>query len=651
MAENTAKKFRLSFVNAAEDVPRLVRAYGKACQGEFALVLRPPDQRGLLVLVRKEGAAYWRTHDSTADAPQVPEMGVSAKDAVRLIQVEQKAVRVPGPITLRGTWSGWLHCDAGTPRVELERKLAQYGVLRIVSGASGWTWTVERTEKWFSKPGSDTGVAASLLKAIEGGLARAMGLLGEACSVRDTRGGPRSTRRSRRAPGRARARRQGPDRAAHACGNSSVLSFDFDRRSRLPRVGRPHLHAVHGRFPGRELRGRWGDPLDPLPHGLVAMSRDRRTTVVPVCGSERLRDHDRHRCLHSFAARGRPASRDDQARMFAMPLRREPRNAPTVDVPRGKPVVQARSLIGHRSEEVRGVDHERPRPIVHPPLVVLGVRRGDPHLPDRQSAPVLLMVHGHLPRARLGAAPSKAGERLNLLDLDPVRVGHDKVEVGVGQTTGHWDVVPTHHRVVQSSARDYRIAAQPVRTPRGLLKDALQGIPVALGPREGGVALPLVRACLGPESGDSTRREADPGGFRQGPEWRLRSRRLADDRERIRQGLVHHVLGRGAELHFKNVAGARGVSRLQVGARPVPQALSPQHEVEVRPERAQVDEQQCLQPLLGQHRSVDTVRWNPCLRRDQAQIVLVAERPPGRVRHRSVDVRSAASQVPRPACR
>jgi hypothetical protein len=184
---DAAKKFRLSLVNAAEDVPRLVRAYGKACQGEFAMVLRPPDQRGLLVLVRKDGAAYWRTHDSTADAPQVPQMGVSARDAVRMIQIEQKAVRVPGPITLRGTWSGWLHCDAGAPRVELERKLAQYGVLRIVSGADGWTWTVERTEKWFSKPGADTGGAASLVKAIEAGLARAMGLLGEACSVRDTR--------------------------------------------------------------------------------------------------------------------------------------------------------------------------------------------------------------------------------------------------------------------------------------------------------------------------------------------------------------------------------------------------------------------------------------------------------------------------------
>ena len=47
------KRFRLSLVNAAEDVPRLVRAYGRACMGEFALVLRPREQRGLLVLMTK----------------------------------------------------------------------------------------------------------------------------------------------------------------------------------------------------------------------------------------------------------------------------------------------------------------------------------------------------------------------------------------------------------------------------------------------------------------------------------------------------------------------------------------------------------------------------------------------------------------------
>jgi hypothetical protein len=59
-------------------------------------------------------------------------------------------------------------------------------VLTITSSPEGWTWSVARTEKWFSKPGADTGTAPTLLKAIEGGLARAMGLLGEACSVRDS---------------------------------------------------------------------------------------------------------------------------------------------------------------------------------------------------------------------------------------------------------------------------------------------------------------------------------------------------------------------------------------------------------------------------------------------------------------------------------
>jgi hypothetical protein len=187
MTDKAPKKFRLSFVNAAEDVPRLVRAYGRACQGEFALVLRPPDQSGLLALVTKEGATFWRPSTSGGtDAPDTPSRPIEAKDAVRLIKAEQQAVRKPGPITLKGQWSGYLHCDGGAPRVELVRKLAAYGVLTISSSPEGWSWSVARTEKWFSKPGADTGSALTLLKAIEGGLARAMGLLGEACSVRDS---------------------------------------------------------------------------------------------------------------------------------------------------------------------------------------------------------------------------------------------------------------------------------------------------------------------------------------------------------------------------------------------------------------------------------------------------------------------------------
>jgi hypothetical protein len=192
MTTDAARKFRIDFVNAAEDVPRLARAYGRACDGEFAMVLRPAEERGVLVLMRKQdGARLWRAPSAptdTSDAPAMPAWPIAAADAVTLVKTEQKAVPKAGPITLRGNWRGYLHCDSGQPRVELFRKLAAYGTLRIVSAPGvGWTWTVERTEKWFSKPGSDTGTAATLLKAIEGGLARAMGLLGEVCSVRDSR--------------------------------------------------------------------------------------------------------------------------------------------------------------------------------------------------------------------------------------------------------------------------------------------------------------------------------------------------------------------------------------------------------------------------------------------------------------------------------
>ena len=188
MAEHTPKRFRLNLVNAAEDVPRLVRAYGRACDGEFALVLRPREQRGVLVLVtKKDGARMWRSGEGASDAPGLPESAIAPADAVKLVKVEQKALPTVGPITLRGQWSGQLICDGGQPRVELRRKLAAYGTLALVSSPEGWTWTVERSEKWFSEPGSDTGTATTLLRGIEAGLARAMGLLGEACSHRDSR--------------------------------------------------------------------------------------------------------------------------------------------------------------------------------------------------------------------------------------------------------------------------------------------------------------------------------------------------------------------------------------------------------------------------------------------------------------------------------
>jgi hypothetical protein len=180
------KRFVLSFVNAAEDIPRLIRAYGKCCEGECAFVLRPQENRGLLVHHdKKGGATFWS--EKVSDAPEKPTEAIDLKESVAMVKVYQKALPKAGPITLRGNWRGYLYCEDGSPRVELERKLATYGTLIIESVAGkGWKYRVVRAEKWYSKPGDQDGIAYSLTTAIEKGLAAAMGLLGEACSVRDS---------------------------------------------------------------------------------------------------------------------------------------------------------------------------------------------------------------------------------------------------------------------------------------------------------------------------------------------------------------------------------------------------------------------------------------------------------------------------------
>ena len=69
MAQSTKpKRFRLSFVGPIEDQPRLIRAYGRACDGEFALVMRPHEGRAVLVLITKKvGAFIWRSGEASDD--------------------------------------------------------------------------------------------------------------------------------------------------------------------------------------------------------------------------------------------------------------------------------------------------------------------------------------------------------------------------------------------------------------------------------------------------------------------------------------------------------------------------------------------------------------------------------------------------------
>ena len=185
------KRFRLSIVGADEDVPRLVRAYGRACDGEFGLVLRPPELAAVLVMVMKDGSAFfWKgDHKDKDDSPLKPILKTNAKDAVSQVKAAQKSPPKVGPVTLRGRWTGYLYCEGGQPRVELRRKLATYGTLWVFSnGVDGWAWTFERSAKWFGNAGETSGKKLGTLQdAIHIAVLGAMKLVQDACSFRDTR--------------------------------------------------------------------------------------------------------------------------------------------------------------------------------------------------------------------------------------------------------------------------------------------------------------------------------------------------------------------------------------------------------------------------------------------------------------------------------
>lgn len=244
------KRFRLDIVGKLEDHPRLLRAYGRVKGAEIAMVLRPLEYTGLLVRISKEGAQQWTPsgndvptewprvrarikvsplgrraivldgplamkgfHLKTdlevgdgdvlsvavdlenkiavlapSDSPTRPAIDVDPGDAVRAIKRLQLKTGKPGTAAFRGQWAGGLVCDEGQSRVELRRKLASYGWLRIESGPDGWTWRFERLEKWFSEADALQGETyATLVQAIDAGVLGALGLVQVACRVKDTR--------------------------------------------------------------------------------------------------------------------------------------------------------------------------------------------------------------------------------------------------------------------------------------------------------------------------------------------------------------------------------------------------------------------------------------------------------------------------------
>ncbi len=183
-----AEKFLLKIVGADEDVPRLLLAYGRACGGEMAFVMRPREDRGVLVhQVKKQRARIWRTVSGQAPT-HAPEEEIEPTVAVAEVTRMKSSPPPAGPATLRGAWTGVLYCTDGRPSMVLARKVASYGTLKLASGADGrWTATFERAPRWFSKAAQESVQRDGLAEAIQAGMGLVVGLVSEACSFRDTR--------------------------------------------------------------------------------------------------------------------------------------------------------------------------------------------------------------------------------------------------------------------------------------------------------------------------------------------------------------------------------------------------------------------------------------------------------------------------------
>ncbi len=239
------RTFRLGIEGPTEDRPRVLRAYGKCCKAELAMVLRPVERAGVMVKISGKDAVIWRSTPAatrpqraevlrdgktqirlldgrfegqlsvaprglgerqhgdqievsqlehggwvlaTQDSPVPPSEVITPAKAVQLIKSAGKSKLPAGPTTLRGRWSGHLVCESDRFRVELRRKLAAYGTLHVTSdGYAGWSWRFERAEKWFSKSGVSSGAGLPcLVDAIDAGILGALSLVQEACGFRDT---------------------------------------------------------------------------------------------------------------------------------------------------------------------------------------------------------------------------------------------------------------------------------------------------------------------------------------------------------------------------------------------------------------------------------------------------------------------------------
>ena len=187
------KRTRLRITNAAEDVPRLIQGSGRTHRGgTWGLALRPHQRDGMLLLAPVTGKVLrWTGKPTTGGAPKMPTATSRDvdKDAAKLAELATPPTTARTPITLNGQWIGHMVCSDAGPELQLVRRLNNYVTLVVQSdGRKGtWLWELVRTERWFAQAGGKKGEDIHLFEAIGQALAAFEGVVGPACTVRDTR--------------------------------------------------------------------------------------------------------------------------------------------------------------------------------------------------------------------------------------------------------------------------------------------------------------------------------------------------------------------------------------------------------------------------------------------------------------------------------
>ena len=162
---------KLNIDNPIDVVPRVISAQGKACGGEFGLVLLPRQGLGMLNHVAEGVARIWRPADG-ADAPMAPSGSFAAKPAVdELMKLFREGGRRGVGLevvdrSLKGTWRGTISCGDGQPELVLERAVAPYANVELRNHGGQWRWTLRRTQTWFSPPTEHIGAQPTLARAV-----------------------------------------------------------------------------------------------------------------------------------------------------------------------------------------------------------------------------------------------------------------------------------------------------------------------------------------------------------------------------------------------------------------------------------------------------------------------------------------------------